>query len=187
MFVEALPAGIAEAASGLAGIGAAVAAGNAAGAAPTLGVVPPAPEPASVLLAAAFGTHAGVYQATQAVGSVMHAMFVSTMGASSADLRRDRGAQHDRDGLVPGFAARSHGRLRGSPGDQLRPDVCRPGFGVSDGFGVGLAGAVRTAGLGGCSVSVGHRGVDLHGVDGSVLDDDGVGRGALCGVDDRHR
>ncbi|WP_062887769.1 PE family protein [Mycobacterium avium] len=85
MFVEALPAGIDEAASGLAGLGTAVAAGNAAGAAPTLGVVPPAPEPASVLLAAAFGTHAGVYQVTQAIGSVVHAMFVSTMGISSAD------------------------------------------------------------------------------------------------------
>jgi hypothetical protein len=85
MFVEALPAGIDEAASGLAGIGSVIAAGNAAGAAPTLGVVPPAPEPASVLLAAAFGTHAGVYQATQAIGSVIHAMFVATMGASSAD------------------------------------------------------------------------------------------------------
>lgn len=85
MFVEALPAGIDEAAAGLAGIGSAVAAGNAAGAAPTLGVVPPAPEPASVLLAAAFSTHAGVYQATQAIGSVVHEMFVSTMGISSAD------------------------------------------------------------------------------------------------------
>lgn len=85
MFVEALPAGIDEAASGLAGLGSAVTAGNAAGAAPTLGVVPPAPEPASVLLAAAFGTHAGVYQVTQAIGSVVHAMFVSTMGTSSAD------------------------------------------------------------------------------------------------------
>ncbi|CDM79565.1 PE family protein (plasmid) [Mycobacterium marinum] len=84
MFVEALPVGIAEAASGLTGIGTAVAAGNAVGAAPTLSVVPPAPEPASVLLAAAFGTHAGVYQATQAIGSVVHAMFVATMGASSA-------------------------------------------------------------------------------------------------------
>ncbi|GAB4667055.1 PE family protein [Mycobacterium avium] len=85
MFVEALPAGIDEAAAGLAGLGSTVAAGNAAGAAPTLGVVPPAPEPASVLLAAAFGTHAGVYQVTQSIGLVVHAMFVSTMGASSAD------------------------------------------------------------------------------------------------------
>lgn len=85
MFVEAITGGIDEAASGLAGLGATVAAGNAAGAAPTLGVVPPAGEPASVLLAAAFGTHAGVYQVTQAIGSVVHSMFVSTMGISSAD------------------------------------------------------------------------------------------------------
>ncbi|MEE6140621.1 PE family protein [Mycobacterium sp. 050128] len=85
MFVEALPAGIDAATSGLAGLGSMVAAGNAAGATPTLGVVPPAPEPASVLLAAAFGTHAGVYQVTQAIGSVVHEMFVSTMGISSAD------------------------------------------------------------------------------------------------------
>ncbi|KPN49572.1 PE family protein [Mycobacterium intracellulare subsp. chimaera] len=85
MFVEALPAGIDEAASGLSGLGATVAAGNAAAAAPVMGVVPPAPEPASVLLAAAFGVHGGVYQVTQAIGSVVHAMFVSTMGISSAD------------------------------------------------------------------------------------------------------
>jgi PE family len=84
MFVTALPAGLESAASGLASIGTTVAAGNAAGAAPTLGVVPPAAEPASVLLAAAFGTHAGVYQTTQAIGSVIHAMFVATMAASSA-------------------------------------------------------------------------------------------------------
>lgn len=85
MFVEALPAGIDEAVSGLAGLGSTVAAGNAAGAAPTMGVVPPAPEPASVLLAAAFGTHAAVYQVTQAIGSVIHSMFVGTMATSSAD------------------------------------------------------------------------------------------------------
>ncbi|GAB4926578.1 hypothetical protein MAHJHV33_49730 [Mycobacterium avium subsp. hominissuis] len=36
-------------------------------------------------MAAAFGTHAGVYQATQAIGEVVHQMFVSTMGISSAD------------------------------------------------------------------------------------------------------
>ena len=84
MFVTALPAGLDSAASGLASIGTTVAASNAAGAAPTLGVVPPAAEPASVLLAAAFGTHAGVYQTTQAIGSVIHAMFVATMAASSA-------------------------------------------------------------------------------------------------------
>jgi hypothetical protein len=84
MFVTALPAGLESAASGLTSLGTEVTAGNAAGAAPTLGVVPPAAEPASVLLAAAFGTHAGVYQVTQSIGSVIHAMFVATMGASAA-------------------------------------------------------------------------------------------------------
>ncbi|GLB84804.1 hypothetical protein SRL2020226_58110 [Mycobacterium kiyosense] len=37
-----------------------------------------------MLLAAAFGTHAGVYQVTQAIGSVIHEMFVATMGTSAA-------------------------------------------------------------------------------------------------------
>jgi hypothetical protein len=83
-FVTALPEGIGTAASALTSIGTEVVAGNAAGAAPTLGVVPPAAEPASALLAAAFGTHAGVYQVTQAIGSVVHAMFAATMGASAA-------------------------------------------------------------------------------------------------------
>jgi PE family len=84
MFVTTDPASLAEAAAQLGVIGTTVAAGNSAGAAPTMGVVPPAPEPASVLLAAAFGTHGGVYQATQAVSSVIHAMFVETMAASGA-------------------------------------------------------------------------------------------------------
>jgi hypothetical protein len=84
MFVTALPEAMDSTASSLASIGTTVMAGNAAGAPATIGVVPPAAEPASVLLAAAFGTHAGVYQTTQAIGSVVHAMFVATMGASAA-------------------------------------------------------------------------------------------------------
>lgn len=84
MFVTALPEAMDSTASSLASIGTTVMAGNAAGAPATIGVVPPAAEPASVLLAAAFGTHAGVYQITQAIGSVVHAMFVATMGASAA-------------------------------------------------------------------------------------------------------
>lgn len=83
MFVTALPTSIDAATSSLAAIGTTVAAGNAAGAAATLGVVPPAAEPASALLAAAFGTHAGVYQATQMIGTVIHEMFVATLGASA--------------------------------------------------------------------------------------------------------
>ncbi|KQH80357.1 PE family protein [Mycobacterium gordonae] len=83
MFMTALPGSMEETASALSAIGGAVAAGNAAGAAPTLGVVPPAAEPASALLAAAFGTHAGVYQVSAAIGTVIHQMFVATLGASA--------------------------------------------------------------------------------------------------------
>lgn len=83
MFMTALPTSIESAASALAAIGGTVAAGNAAGAAPTLGVVPPAAEPASALLAAAFGTHAGLYQVSTAIGTVIHEMFVATLGASA--------------------------------------------------------------------------------------------------------
>lgn len=84
MFVTALPEAMDATSAGLAAIGTTVAAGNAASAPATLGVLPPAAEPASVLLAAAFGTHAGVYQVTQAIGDVVHAMFVATLGASAA-------------------------------------------------------------------------------------------------------
>ena len=105
MFVEALPAGIDEAASGLAGIGSAVAAGNAAGAAPTLGVVPPAPEPASVSVGG------GVRHARRGVSGHSGDRVGDTRdvrrdhGRQLGRLRRDRGAQHHRDGLTRGFAA----------------------------------------------------------------------------------
>jgi hypothetical protein len=84
MFVTTTPESLAAAAGSLAGIGSTVAAGNAAGAPATIGVVPPAPEPASILMAAAFGTHGGLFQTTQAIGSVIHAMFVANMGLSGA-------------------------------------------------------------------------------------------------------
>lgn len=83
MFMTALPTSMESAVSGLAAIGGTVSAGNAASAAPIIGVLPPAAEPASALLAAAFGTHGGVYQVTQAIGSVIHEMFVSTLAGSA--------------------------------------------------------------------------------------------------------
>jgi hypothetical protein len=83
MFVEALPEAMDAAAAGLGGIGASVVAGNAAAAFPTTGVIPPAPEPTSVLLAGFFGTHGGMYQAFAAEAALIHQMFVATMGASA--------------------------------------------------------------------------------------------------------
>jgi PE family len=91
MFVTALPETMDTAASSLASIGTTVAAGNAAGAPATTGVVPPAPEPASLLLALAFATHGGLYQATQGIGSVVHAMFVSTLAASAGSYAATEG------------------------------------------------------------------------------------------------
>jgi len=91
MFVEALPEAMDAAAAGLGGIGASVAAGNAAGAAPTMGVIPPAPEPASVLLAMAFAAHGGVFQVTQALGTVVHELFVTTLGVSSGSYAASEG------------------------------------------------------------------------------------------------
>lgn len=84
MFVTTLPGAMEASGAGLTTIGTMVAAGNAAAAPATVGVLPPAAEPASVLLAAAFGTHGGIYQVTQALGSAVHAMFVATLGASAA-------------------------------------------------------------------------------------------------------
>ncbi|MBY0440808.1 MAG: PE family protein [Mycobacteriaceae bacterium] len=92
MFVTALPEAMDSAAAELASIGTTVVAGNAAGAAATTGVVPPAAEPASVLLAAAFGTHGGVYQVTQALGTMVHDMFVATMGASAGSYAASEAA-----------------------------------------------------------------------------------------------
>lgn len=84
MFVTTIPGAMESAAAGLAGIGSTVTASNAAAAAPTIGVLPPAAEEeASALLALAFSTHGQLHQVTQAVGSVVHAMFVATMGLSA--------------------------------------------------------------------------------------------------------
>lgn len=84
MFVSTDPAAMTAAASGLQVIGSTVVSGNAAAAAPTTGVIPPAPEPTSALLAAAFATHGGVYQAAAGVATAWHEMMVAMLGTNSA-------------------------------------------------------------------------------------------------------
>jgi len=91
MFVTTLPGAMEASAAGLQGIGASVVAGNSAAAAPITGVIPPAPEPTSVLLAAALATHAGVYQVTQALGTLLHEMFVATMDVSAGSYAASEG------------------------------------------------------------------------------------------------
>ena len=65
-FVTTQPEALSAAAGCLAGIGSAVAAQNAAAAAPTTGVVPPAADEVSALTAAQFAAHAQMYQALSA-------------------------------------------------------------------------------------------------------------------------
>jgi hypothetical protein len=61
-FVTVQPETLAAAAGDLEGIGYALAAGNAAAAAPTTGVVPAAADEVSALIAAQFAAHAQLYQ-----------------------------------------------------------------------------------------------------------------------------
>jgi len=63
--------------------GAAMAAGNAAAAAPTTGVIPAAADEVSALTAAQFAAHAELYQAVSAQAAAIHEMFVNTLGLSA--------------------------------------------------------------------------------------------------------
>ena len=82
-FVTALPVELASAAADLQSIGAVVAAGNTAAAAPTTGVVPAAADEVSALTAAHFAAHGALYQELSAQATAIHELFVSTLGASA--------------------------------------------------------------------------------------------------------
>lgn len=82
-FVTAQPELLASAAGGLRGVGSAMAANNAAAAAPTTGVVPAAADEVSALTAAQFALHAQLYQAVSAQAAAIHEMFVNTLGVSA--------------------------------------------------------------------------------------------------------
>ena len=81
-FLNAFPEAIAAASGTLQGIGSAVSAQNAAAAAPTTGVVPPAADPVSALTSAAFVAHATSYQTISAQAEAIHELFVSTLSLS---------------------------------------------------------------------------------------------------------
>jgi len=82
-FVTTLPAMLAAAAGELQSIGAVVAAGNTAAAAPTTGVVPAAADEVSALTAAQFAAHGVLYQELSAQASAIHELFVSTLATSA--------------------------------------------------------------------------------------------------------
>jgi PE family len=82
-FVTTQPEWLGEAAGNLQGIGAGMAAGNAAAAAPTTGVIPAAADEVSALTAAQFAAHAEMYQAVSAQAAAVHELFVNTLGISA--------------------------------------------------------------------------------------------------------
>ncbi|BBX44859.1 type VII secretion system ESX-5 target PE18 [Mycobacterium cookii] len=81
-FVTTQPELMTAAANQLQGIGSAVAAQNAAAAAPTLAVVPAAADEVSALTAMQFAAHAALYQEVGAQAAAIHAVFVQILRAS---------------------------------------------------------------------------------------------------------
>ena len=82
-FVTALPAALASAAGDLQSIGAVVAAGNMAAAAPTTGVVPAAIDEVSALTAAQFAAQGVLYQELSAQATAIHELFVNALATSA--------------------------------------------------------------------------------------------------------
>jgi len=82
-FVTTQPVALAAAAVNLQAIGSAMAAHNAAVAAPTTGVVPAAADEVSAMTAARFAAHGQMYQAVSAQAAAIHAAFVSTLSTSA--------------------------------------------------------------------------------------------------------
>jgi hypothetical protein len=82
-FVTTQPEALTAAAANLQGIGSAMAAQNAAAAAPTTGVVPAAADEVSALTATQFAAHAALYQSVSAQADAIHEMFVNALGTSA--------------------------------------------------------------------------------------------------------
>jgi hypothetical protein len=81
-FVTTQPEMLAAAAGDLTGIGSAMAAENAAAAAPTTSLVPAAADEVSALTAAQFAAHASLYQAISVEAAAIHE-FVKTLATSA--------------------------------------------------------------------------------------------------------
>ncbi|AGZ50075.1 PE family protein [Mycobacterium kansasii] len=82
-FLTAQPDVLAAAAANLGSVGAALSAGNSAAAAPTTGVLPPAADEVSALVAVQFAAHAATYQAVSARAAGIHDQLVATLAASA--------------------------------------------------------------------------------------------------------
>ncbi|MCV7259207.1 PPE family protein, SVP subgroup [Mycobacterium shimoidei] len=82
-FVTTHPEALTAAAANLQAVGSAVAAQNAAAAAPTTGVIPAAADEVSALQATQFAAYGNLYQQISAQATAIHEMFVHTLGRSA--------------------------------------------------------------------------------------------------------
>jgi PE family len=82
-FMTTIPAALTAASGDLGDVGCVMAAQNAAVAGPTTGVVPPAADVVSALIATQFAAHAQMYQAVGAMAGEIHDLLVSTLAADA--------------------------------------------------------------------------------------------------------
>ncbi|OBK46937.1 PE family protein [Mycobacterium sp. 1081908.1] len=83
---------LAGAAAEMQALNALVAAGNAAAAAPTTGVVPAAADLVSMLTAAHFASHARLYQEVSAQAAAMRDLLATTLGVSAGSYEATEAA-----------------------------------------------------------------------------------------------
>ncbi|MGH3970920.1 MAG: PE family protein [Mycobacterium sp.] len=82
-FVMGEPEMLSAASGDLAGVGSVMAASNKAAAVPTTGVVPPAMDAVSNIVAAQFALHAQKYQAIAAMAEQLHSQVVSNLATNA--------------------------------------------------------------------------------------------------------
>ncbi|OBA69139.1 PE family protein [Mycobacterium sp. 1554424.7] len=90
--VIAQPEILAGAAAEMQALNALVAAGNAAAAAPTTGVVPAAADLVSMLTAAHFASHARLYQEVSAQAAALRDLLATTLGVSAGSYEATEAA-----------------------------------------------------------------------------------------------
>ncbi len=100
-FVTTAPEALAAAATKLKGIGSALAAENAAAAAPTTAVVPAAADEVSALQAAQYSAFGNLYQSVSAQAQAVHQMLVNTLGTSAGSYGQTEAANQAAAGSTP--------------------------------------------------------------------------------------
>lgn len=120
-FLKTVPEELTAAAAQLGTIGAAMAAQNAAAAAPTTAIAPAALDEVSALQAALFTAYGTFYQQVSAEAQAMHDMFVNTLGISAGTY----GVTESLNSSVPPRHSRgSQGKRR--PSSKRRRGCSRP-------------------------------------------------------------